>query len=74
MLRITSADLAAFRMITGIVKEPEGGAHTDPDGMAKSIKEVLVKDLNDLCSKKPEVLVRRRNHRLLKFGQWSEGD
>jgi len=74
MLRITSADLAAFRMITDIVKEPEGGAHTDPDGMAKAIKEVLVKDLNDLCSKKPEVLVRRRNHRLLKFGQWSEGD
>ncbi|MCL2609574.1 MAG: acetyl-CoA carboxylase carboxyltransferase subunit alpha [Treponema sp.] len=72
MLKITSADLAAFRMISGVIPEPEGGAHLDPDGMAAAIKEILVKDLDELCGKKPEVLVRRRNHRIWKLGQWIE--
>ena len=71
MLRITSEDLRQFKIISGIIREPEGGAHTDPDGVAASIKEILVKDLDELCAKKPEVLVRRRNHRLRKFGDWN---
>jgi acetyl-CoA carboxylase carboxyl transferase subunit alpha len=70
MLRITSEDLRQFKIISGIIREPEGGAHTDPDGVAATIKEILVKDLDELCAKKPEVLVRRRNHRLRKFGEW----
>ncbi|MCL2190854.1 MAG: acetyl-CoA carboxylase carboxyltransferase subunit alpha [Treponema sp.] len=73
MLRITSGDLSAFKMISSVIPEPEGGAHLDPDGMARAVKEKLVKDLDDLCAKKPEVLVRRRNHRIRKFGHWSEG-
>ena len=72
MLRITSSDLWAFKMISGVIAEPEGGAHADPDGMAGTIKEILVKDFDELCAKKPEALVRRRNHKLRKFGHWSE--
>jgi len=72
MLRITSGDLRAFKMISSVIPEPSGGAHADPDGMAAAVKDVLVKDLDDLCAKKPEVLVRRRNHRIRKFGHWSE--
>ncbi len=72
MLRITSADLLDFKVVNGIIKEPEGGAHTDVDAAATSIKEVLVKDLKDLCSRNPSVLVRYRNQKIRKVGHWKE--
>jgi len=72
MLRITSGDLLEFKAIDGIIAEPEGGAQADPDAAAAAIKEVLVRDLDRLCAKKPEALVRQRNRRLMRHGRWSE--
>ena len=72
MLRITSNDLLDFKVINGIIPEPSGGAHTDPDLTAKNIKEILVKDLDDICSRNPEVLVRYRNQKIRKIGHWNE--
>lgn len=74
MLRITSNDLLDFKIINGIIKEPEGGAHTDPDATAMAIKKVLVRDLQDLCSRPPAVLVRYRNQKIRKIGHWNEGE
>jgi acetyl-CoA carboxylase carboxyl transferase subunit alpha len=72
MLRITSKDLLDFKVINGIIPEPKGGAHTDPDSTARSIKETLVKSMNDICGRKPEVLVRYRNQKIRKIGHWNE--
>ncbi len=72
MLRITSADLLEFKVVNGIIKEPAGGAHTNVDEAAALIKETLVKDLEDLCSRNPSVLVRYRNQKIRKVGHWKE--
>ena len=72
MLRITSKDLLDFKVINGIIPEPPGGAHTDPDSTARTIKEILVKDLSDICGRNPEVLVRYRNQKIRKIGHWNE--
>jgi acetyl-CoA carboxylase carboxyl transferase subunit alpha len=72
MLRITSADLLQFRVINGIIAEPPDGAHTDPDAAARSIKDVLLRDIEDLCSRNPSVLVRYRNQKIRKAGHWRE--
>lgn len=72
MLRITSNDLLSFKIINGIIKEPEGGAHTNPDKAADLIKETLVKELDELCSRSPAVLVRYRNQKIRKAGRWAE--
>jgi len=72
MLRITSSDLLEFKVINGVIPEPQGGAHTDPDTAAKRIKEILVKDLDDICAREPEVLVRYRNQKIRKIGHWNE--
>jgi len=72
MLRITSEDLLGFKVINGVIPEPPGGAQTDPDGTAKAIKEILIKDLNDLCGRKPEVLIRYRSQKIRKIGHWNE--
>jgi acetyl-CoA carboxylase carboxyl transferase subunit alpha len=74
MLRITSKDLLSFKIINGVVKEPEGGAHTDIDKAASFIKETLVRELDDLCSRSPAVLVRYRNQKIRKIGMWVESN
>jgi len=72
MLRITSGDLMAFNVINGIITEPPGGAHTDPDATAASIKKVLLNDIADLRKRNPMVLVRYRNQKIRKIGHWNE--
>lgn len=74
MLRITSNDLLDFKIVNGIIPEPEGGAHKDPDATAMAIKKVLVRDLEDLCNRPPAVLVRYRNQKIRKIGHWNESD
>ncbi len=74
MMRITSDDLLEFKVVNGIIAEPPGGAHADPEATAKSIKETLIRDLDDLCARSPSVLVRYRNRKIRTIGHWNEGD
>jgi acetyl-CoA carboxylase carboxyl transferase subunit alpha len=63
-----------FKVINGIIEEPTGGAHTNPDETAKRIKEVLVSELDNLCKRNPMALVRYRNQKILKLGHWNENN
>lgn len=47
-LKLTAADLSRLGVIDEIVKEPLGGAHRDPPGMAKTLKEVIERHLKAL--------------------------
>jgi acetyl-CoA carboxylase carboxyl transferase subunit alpha len=60
-------------VINGIIAEPPGGAHTDPNASAAAIKEILLKDIEDLSGRNPSVLVRYRNQKIRKIGHWNEG-
>ncbi|MDR2619002.1 MAG: acetyl-CoA carboxylase carboxyltransferase subunit alpha [Treponema sp.] len=72
MLRITSADLLKFKVINGVIREPPGGAHGDPDLSAEIIKKILLRDIADLQNRNPSVLVRYRNQKIRKIGHWNE--
>ncbi|MDR2782529.1 MAG: acetyl-CoA carboxylase carboxyltransferase subunit alpha [Treponema sp.] len=72
MLRITSRDLMEFKIINGVIQEPEGGAHMDLAATAASIKRTLERDLDDLCRRSLPVLVRYRNQKIRKAGRWNE--
>ncbi len=74
MLRITSSDLLDFKVVNGVIPEPAEGAHTNPDKAAQIIKDVLVRELDDLCTRNPSVLVRYRNQKIRKVGHWNEGE
>lgn len=63
-LKITADDLLKFDIIDDIVKEPQGGAHYDPDTAAKNLKKKIVKNLKELMKLSPEEL---RNKRYDKF-------
>jgi acetyl-CoA carboxylase carboxyl transferase subunit alpha len=73
MMRITSSDLLEFKVINGIIPEPPGGAHRDPEEAARIIQEILVRELQDLCGRNPAVLMRYRNQKIRKIGHWHEG-
>ncbi len=72
LLKLTAADLLAFDIIDGIIYEPIGGAHTDPDFTAAKIKLQIADSLSRLSLKSPQMLVRDRSLRLQRMGAFAE--
>src|SRR5438094_2357908 len=58
-------------VIDGIVPEPEGGAHLDPDGAARLLGESLREALDDLETAAPDELKRRRRARFRSLGVYA---
>src|SRR5213080_1344421 len=58
-------------VIDGIVPEPEGGAHLDPDGAARLLGESLQEALEDLESVSPDDLKRRRRAKFRSLGVYA---
>jgi acetyl-CoA carboxylase carboxyl transferase subunit alpha len=71
-LRITAPDLFELKVIDEIIPEPSGGAHSDQAATAKSVQEVLCRQLDDLRRLKPDKLVRRRREKFMRMGQYAE--
>ncbi len=55
-------------VIDGIVPEPEGGAHTDPDAAAALLRAAIVSHLDDLDGVSPQVLRRTRREKFRSMG------
>jgi acetyl-CoA carboxylase carboxyl transferase subunit alpha len=47
-LKLTAKDMQKFGLVDDIIKEPLGGAHTDPVATAKKIKKTILDTLDDL--------------------------
>ncbi len=71
-LKLTAEDVAKLDLIDGIIPEPEGGAHTDPEGAAAAVKEYILKALGDLDTLSPEDLIMKRIQKYRKMGVFRE--
>jgi acetyl-CoA carboxylase carboxyl transferase subunit alpha len=58
-------------VIDGIVAEPEGGAHTDPDEAARLLGESLQESLEELESMPPDELKRTRRAKFRSLGVYA---
>ena len=67
-LKLTAADLSRLGVIDEIVKEPLGGAHRDPQGMAQILKEVVERHLKELERMKEEELLGLRYEKFRRMG------
>ncbi|RKD13328.1 acetyl-CoA carboxylase carboxyltransferase subunit alpha [Pelobium manganitolerans] len=67
-LRLTSDNMLANGLIDGIIKEPMGGAHQDPELMSQTIKERLIQDLKALKAKNIETLISERIDKFCAMG------
>jgi acetyl-CoA carboxylase carboxyl transferase subunit alpha len=68
---ITAQDLLKFGIIDGIIPEPIGGSHREPEETAKNIKSTLKKALEELSSFSTEKLIRQRQAKYRKIGEFS---
>jgi len=71
-LKMTSEDLLGFKIIDEIIPEPSGGAHRDPEVMAKSISDKIFEALEELKTRTPGKLVEDRYRRLKKIGSFTD--
>ena len=71
-LKLTAQDLLRFKIIDGIIPEPNGGAHRNPEETAKNISEYLVAALEELKTKTPGKLLEERYRRFRKIGSFIE--
>lgn len=71
-LKLTAQDLLNFKIVDGIIPEPHGGAHRDPEEMAKSVSEYIKTALEELKTKTPGKLVEDRYKRFRKMGSFTE--
>ncbi len=71
-LKLTAQDLLNFKIIDGIIPEPPGGSHRDPEGTAKKISEYIITALEELKTKPPGKLIEERYKRFRKIGSFKE--
>lgn len=63
-LKLTPKDMLGNKLIDGIIKEPVGGAHTNPEAMYKKLKTELKRHINKLTDIDA---TERVNSRIQKF-------
>jgi len=67
-MAITSTDLQGHGLIDEIVDEPLGGAHRDPDAVARNLRHSLVQALDNLTKEPTDRLLDTRYQRLMSYG------
>lgn len=71
-LKLTADHMLEFGLIDDIVKEPMGGAHADPETMAKTLKKHIKKELAEILDEKPETRIKKRINKYTKMGQFKK--
>lgn len=69
-LKLTAQDLLGFKIIEEIIPEPLGGAHRDPEAVAKKILEIILKSIEELSNKTTGKLIEERYKRIRKLGSF----
>lgn len=72
VLKLTAEDLVELDVIDGIIKEPLGGAHRDPQASAEAVKAQILESMKRLGKMKPAKLVETRIEKYSKMGEWEE--
>jgi len=69
-LKLTADHMLEFGLIDEVIKEPVGGAHTDPDKMAKSLKAHIGKQIRELMSMDPDERIEKRIDKYRQMGHF----
>ena len=67
-LRLTAKDLKEFGVIDEILTEPAGGAHMNPQAMAKTVETALRRHLKQIHRVKADALTTRRYKKYRSMG------
>ena len=67
-LKLTAKDMRKFGLVDEIIKEPLGGAHTDPVSTAKKIKKTILDTLEELQKMDPAERIEKRIEKFSSMG------
>jgi len=70
-LKLTADDMLGFELIDGIIKEPIGGAHTDPEKMAKTLRTHIKKEMASLMEMAPDERIETRLQKYSNMGKFT---
>lgn len=68
-LKLTAEDMLGFGIIDEIIKEPQGGAHSGAEEMAKSLKKHLKKAIATLQAKNIDQVIEERIQKYSEIGR-----
>ncbi|NQT33504.1 MAG: acetyl-CoA carboxylase carboxyltransferase subunit alpha [Candidatus Omnitrophica bacterium] len=71
-LKFTAPELLSLGIIDGVIPEPLGGAHRNPELAANEIKKTILKNLDELSGLTTEDLLNRRYDKFRKMGAFQE--
>jgi acetyl-CoA carboxylase carboxyl transferase subunit alpha len=69
---ITSERLLGLELVDRVIAEPLGGAHRNPQKMAKTMQVTLIEELATLSSVPRDTLLSNRAQKLRAYGQYRE--
>ncbi|MAY84045.1 MAG: acetyl-CoA carboxylase carboxyl transferase subunit alpha [Flavobacteriales bacterium] len=72
-LKLTAEDMLANKLIDGIIKEPVGGAHANPEEAFSFVKKEVIKQIKALAPIEPEKRVAARIRKFSNMGVVEEG-
>jgi acetyl-CoA carboxylase carboxyl transferase subunit alpha len=72
-MRMTADDLRRLRLIDGVITEPLGGAHRDPDATVRDVGEAVQAALAPLMAEDAATLKARRAEKFLEMGRDGAG-
>ena len=70
----TAERLKKLGLVDEVLKEPHGGAHRDPQAMAETVKQSMVKNLAELRNQPVTQLLDARQARLRGFGAFRDAN
>ncbi|HWX19358.1 MAG TPA: acetyl-CoA carboxylase carboxyltransferase subunit alpha [Candidatus Binatia bacterium] len=71
-LKITAKHLFELGLVDGVVPEPLGGAHADPDATALTLKTTLLMHLEQLLALSPAERLKQRYAKFRSFGHFTD--
>lgn len=71
-LKITGKDLLQYGIVDEVIKEPTGGAHYDPEAMAKELKKSLLSALNEYKDMTSQQLKDDRYNKFRRMGVFAQ--
>lgn len=71
-MKLTATDLHGLGLVDGVIPEPEGGAHRDPNATARSVGDAIAAAVAELSALSTDDLLARRYEKFRRFGAFSE--
>ena len=71
-LKLTSEDMLSNKLIDGVIKEPQGGAHYNPEEVYIQVGELILKEIKALSKLEPKKRIEKRIEKFCSMGVINE--